>query len=308
MSFDASSIDRLKNVHSYVVTPFAADDLLRVDLAALAANVEFQLERGVQVIAVGGGTGEIEALAPAELEKIARTALGVAGSRTLVIAGLPGNLAQAVELARCYDRIGIRVALAMPPLLRAKIPADLEGVFQYYRMLAEQSGLALIPYNTQAWPAEFIAHLAEVDSIVALKDPCDVPHEFFKAIRRVGDRLVWIGNKQHDPGVLHFRYQMGMQGFTSGQCNFLPQYELAMHEASRRQDWDTIVALQKKVAPLEQLRLAHDDAAMVKAAMDMVGLRGGKVRPPRRDVSPGGRAALKAALEALGVESIAPTP
>jgi 4-hydroxy-tetrahydrodipicolinate synthase len=157
-----------------------------------------------------------------------------------------------------------------------------------------------MPYNTQAWPAEFIARLSDIRPIVALKDPCERPHEFFKAIKQLGERFVWIGNKQHDPGVLQFRYQMGMQGFTSGQTNFLPEHELAMHQAGGRQDWNTIVALQKKVAPLERLRLAHDDAAMVKAAMDMVGLTGGKVRPPRLDVSPEGRAALRSVLESLG--------
>jgi hypothetical protein len=46
--------------------------------------------------------------------------------------------------------------------------------------------------------------------------------------------------------------------------------------------------------------MAHDDAAMVKAAMDLVGLYGGRVRPPRRDVSPAGRAQLRSVMEALG--------
>lgn len=299
--FSAALKSRLKNVHTYAVTPFKQDNLLELDLAAFESNLEFLLSHGVQVIAVGGGTGEIEALSPDELESLAKTALGVAGERALVITCLPANLKEACTLAARYQALGSQIALGMPPLIRGKIPADLEGVFAYYRQLAQASDLPLMPYNTQGWPAEFFERLAEIERIIGIKDPCHQPHEFFKAIKRLGDRFVWIGNKRHDPGVVQFRYQMGMEGFTSGQSNFLPGPELAMHAAAGEKNWDRIVKLQEEVAPLERLRMAHDDAAMVKAGMDLVGLHGGRVRPPRRDIPKEGRAALAKTLEALGV-------
>jgi len=293
---------RLKNVHTYAVTPFKQDNLLAVDLAAFEDNLEFLITHGMQVIAVGGGTGEIEALQTSELEVLAKTALRVADDRALVITCLPANLSEACELASRYQSLGSQIALGMPPLVRGKVPADLEGVFEYYRQLAKASDLPLMPYNTQGWPAEFFTRLAEIDRIIGVKDPCHQPHEFFKAIKLLGDRFVWIGNKRHDPGVVQFRYQMGMEGFTSGQSNFLPGPELEMHAAAQEKDWDRIVALQEQVAPLERLRMAHDDAAMVKAAMDLVGLKGGRVRPPRRDVPTAGRAALASTLAELGVQ------
>jgi dihydrodipicolinate synthase/N-acetylneuraminate lyase len=295
--FPADLRARLKSVHTYAVTPFVRDNILEIDTAGLARNLLFLVEHGVRVIAVGGGTGEIEALTGPELEEIARTALAAVGDRALVIVSAPGNLKAACELAPRYEKMGARVMLGMPPLIRGAVPSDLEGVFEYYRLLARASGLALMPYNTQGWPAEFFERLSRIDAIIGIKDPCHVPHNFFKAIKLVGDRFVWIGNKRHDPGVLHLRYQMGMEGFTSGQTNFLPEPELQMHEAALRQDWSRVVALQEQVAPLERLRMAHDDAAMVKAAMDLVGLTGGSVRPPRRDVPAEGRAAIKKVLD-----------
>jgi dihydrodipicolinate synthase/N-acetylneuraminate lyase len=123
----------------------------------------------------------------------------------------------------------------------------------------------------------------------------------FRAIRELGDRFVWIGNKRHDPGVLHFRYQMGIDGFTSGMSNFLPEPELELHEAALARDWDRMVELQERVAPLERLRMASDDAASVKAGMDLVGLSGGRVRPPRLDLSDTEREALRSVLDGLGV-------
>jgi len=296
---------RLRNMHTFAVTPFKADNLLEVDLSALTANLEFLITRGVQVIGVVGGTGEIETLTEDELEAVVGTSVEVARGRALTIAAVPGNIASATNLARRYESLGVEILLGMPPLLRVKIPTDLEGVYDYYRVLAEATPLPLMPYNTQGWPPEFFERLAEIDRIIGVKDPCQVPHNFFKAIQRLGDRFVWVGNKQHDPGVLQYRYQAGMEGFTSGLSNLIPEFELEMHKAGTAEDWPRLVELQATLAPAEQLRMAHDDAAMVKAGMDLVGLHGGRVRPPRRDVPAEGREAIRALLNGLGVPTVA---
>ena len=97
MPHDAELRNRLKNVHTYAATPFT-DDLLHLDLAGFERNLEFQVEHGMQVIAVGGGTGEIETLTVDELETLVGTALRTVDGRALVIACLPANLGEAVEL------------------------------------------------------------------------------------------------------------------------------------------------------------------------------------------------------------------
>jgi 4-hydroxy-tetrahydrodipicolinate synthase len=130
----------------------------------------------------------------------------------------------------------------------------------------------------------------------------------FRAIQLLGDRFVWIGNKRHDPGVAHLRYQMGMEGFTSGMTNFLPEIELWLHAAAVAGDWERGTRLQAVAAELERARNASDDAAMIKACMDAVGLRGGRVRPPRRDVDPALLPGLRTAIERLRADLPAPTP
>ncbi|MDP7276684.1 MAG: dihydrodipicolinate synthase family protein [Planctomycetaceae bacterium] len=297
MTHDSALRDRLKTVHTYAATPFT-DDLLHLDLDGFERNVAFLVEHGMQVVAVGGGTGEIGALTVDELETLVGTALRTVDGRALVIACLPGNLGEAIELLGRYERLGVELCLGMPPLVRAKIPSDLSGTWNYFNELGRVTGLPLMPYNTQGWPAEFLVELADIDAIIGVKDPCQVPHEFFRAIQMLGDRFVWVGNKKHDPGVAHLRYQMGMEGFTSGQGNFWPEPELAIHAAGVEGDWDRIIEIQQRVAVLEQLRLAHDDAAMVKVGMDLVGLAGGKVRPPRVDASGEAREAFREALVA----------
>jgi dihydrodipicolinate synthase/N-acetylneuraminate lyase len=287
--------DRLREVHTYAVTPFR-DDLASVDREALAANLDFLVRSGVRVIAVGGGTGEVDALSTGELVVTASTAVETIGSRAVVIATVPGDLGQALELLPAYERLGVDVALALPPLVRWRPPADPAGTIAYYRLLAQRTRLPLLPSNTQGWDAAMFVRLAEVPSVVGVKDPCldDLP--MFRAIQLLGDRFVWIGNKRHDPGIAHLRYQMGMQGFTSGMTNFLPELELQLHVACVAKDWPRAVRLQALAADLERARNASDDAAMIKACMDIVGLHGGRVRPPRTDVEAAVRPRLQAAI------------
>jgi 4-hydroxy-tetrahydrodipicolinate synthase len=296
---------RLAEVHTYAVTPFRRDALHEVDHDALAANLEFLVREGVRVIAVGGGTGEFEALSEGELEAVTRTALDTVAGSALVVATLPPNFAAALLLARRYESLGVEVMLAMPPLVRGRVPRDVRGTLTYYRSLADATSIPFMPYNTQGWGAEFYQELAGIDRVVSVKDPMLEPHTLFRAVQRLGDRFVWIGNKLHDPGVVHLRYQMGMQAFTSGQSNFWPEPELAIHRAAKERDWATVIELQARCAPLERLRAESDDAAMVKAAMDLVGLAGGRVRPPRLDLGEDARRALADTLARLGVGTVA---
>jgi dihydrodipicolinate synthase/N-acetylneuraminate lyase len=294
---------RLRNVHAYAVTPFKKDDLLSLDLHGFTRNIQFMIDRGIQVITVGGGTGEVDSLAVDELEILVQTALQVASDQVLIIPTLPENLAVAAALAPRYQKMGARVALGMAPFMRNQIPEDLEGVFNYYKRLGQCSDLALLPYNTQAWTPEFFERLAEIDQIIGVKDPCQVPHNLFRAIKRLGDRFVWIGNKRHDPGVLHFRFQAGIEAFTAGFINFIPRFELDLFGAATRRDWDHMVEIQEQLAPLERLRNKYSEG-LLKTGLDLVGLAGGPVRPPRTDASPEGREALAQELKRLGVDQV----
>ncbi|MDA0337448.1 MAG: dihydrodipicolinate synthase family protein [bacterium] len=287
---------RLKTVHAYAVTPFQTGDLLAIDEQGFLGNLRFLVDRGAPVIVVGGGTGEIDALRSDELESLARLALEGFGEQVLVIPSLPGNTGAAVDLAQRYQRLGAGIALALPPYQRGGIPDDLTGVLEHLRLIsAAAPGLALMPYNTQGWGAEFFERLATIDAVIGIKDPCFDDHPLFRAIQRLGDRFVWIGNKRHDPGVLHLRYQAGIEGFTAGFINFLPEPELELERLARQRDWQAMVPIQRRLAALEGLRNQYGES-MIKAALDAVGLSGGAVRPPRVQLSAAGRAALHAEL------------
>lgn len=299
--FDDEVRDKLRGVHAYALTIYQRDDICALDLDGFARNITWAADRGVEIFVVAGGTGENDSLTPQERVAMAERALATVGERALVIPTLPSNLGEAAELAPRYEQLGLRVALATAPLIRHQTPGDPEGVYNYYKTLGSRSGLALMPYNTQGWSDDLFVRLAEVPEIIAIKDPCFEPHNLFRAIKRLGDRFVWIGNKRHDPGVLHFRFQAGIEAFTAGFVNFAPELELGLFAAAKEQDWPRMVELQEELAPLERLRSRFDDAGMLKATMELMGLAGGAVRPPRMDVTAAEREEIKSELERLGI-------
>ena len=299
--FDEELRDQLRGVHAYALSIYQRDDICALDLDGFARNIIWAADRGVEIFVVAGGTGENDALAADERVAMSERAISAVGDRALVVPTLPGNLRAAVELAPRYEQLGLRVALAIPPVVRQQTPDDPEGIFRYYQALGARSGLALMPYNTQGWSADLFARLADVPQIIAIKDPCFEPHNLFRAIKRLGDRFVWVGNKRHDPGVLHFRFQAGIEAFTAGFVNFAPQLELELFAAAKKQDWPRMIELQEQLAPLENLRSRFDDAGMLKATMELMGLVGGPVRPPRMDVTDVEREEIKSELQRLGI-------
>ncbi|HAA76725.1 TPA: hypothetical protein DCE37_16570, partial [Candidatus Latescibacteria bacterium] len=54
--------ERLREVHAYAVTTFRRDDPFKLDLDGYASNIAFMLDRGVKMVVVGGGTGEVNAV------------------------------------------------------------------------------------------------------------------------------------------------------------------------------------------------------------------------------------------------------
>ena len=62
MNIDKDLKEQLVNVHCYAVTPFMGSNEMEIDQDAFCSNLEFLINNGVKVIAIGGGTGEIEAL------------------------------------------------------------------------------------------------------------------------------------------------------------------------------------------------------------------------------------------------------
>ncbi len=290
---------RLQGVLAFTPTPFRADD--QVDYDGLAKHVDFLCRSAVHGIVVCGGTGEFFSLDLDEYRGVIRTAVEAADRRVLVLVGIGHSTRVACQFAVYAASVGAD-GLMINPFYFVE-PSE-EGTFRHYQTLARATGLGMMVFSTRGavYTPSMVERLAEIDTAVAFKDEYGDLKMFTETKERLGDRLVWINGMAETLAAPYFA--AGARAFTSGIANFAPQLSLAVWDAGAAGRWEELHDLiARKIRPLAALRERRKgySVAVVKEAMNMLGLPGGTVRLPLVPLDPRDREDLRAVLKALGL-------
>lgn len=269
----------LKGVFGFPVTPFQQD--LSVDLPALERNVGEMAAHPFCAMVAAGGTGELYSLTPEEVEQVVRTTVNAVQGRMPVVAGTGFNASIGADIARRAERAGAEAILILPPYY---ILSPESGLFAYYEAIAGATSLPVMIYSRDwaVFTAEMVARLCDrVPNLAAWKDGQGDTRRLQRIMNYNGDRLAWFGGLGDDcaPGY----FAIGVQAYTSSISNIAPRLSLEIAEAGMKRDFDRLNELMKRyVHPLYTIReraRGYEVAAM-KAAMEILGLPGGPVRPP----------------------------
>jgi 4-hydroxy-tetrahydrodipicolinate synthase len=287
----------LANVAAVTTTPFSGE-LRGVDHRGLEQNLERLIRAGVQVLVAGGNTGEFAALSQDEAVEIVRTHARVARGRARVIAGVGYRLEDAVELGRASIDAGADGLMVHHPIHPYASEA---GLIDYYAALAYAlPGVALILYvRGPQLTADGVRRLAGIESIVGVKMGQPDPERFAEFVGAAPE-LAWVCGVAEGWAVPFWR--VGAIGFTSGLANLAPERSLEVLAALKAGDLAQAEALVDRLRPIEALRARRGDAnnvAVIKAAMDLVGLAGGGLRPPLSALEPADHAELIRILDQL---------
>ncbi|MGH9768947.1 MAG: dihydrodipicolinate synthase family protein, partial [Blastocatellia bacterium] len=230
--------------------------------------------------------------------RVIDTTVEIVNGRVPVIAGVGFNQMLAIFMAKYSATAGADAILALPPYYPQ---ADEEGLIEYYRAIGDATELGLLIYSRD-WanfsPAQIERLAAKIPTLVAWKDGQADLRRLQMIINRVGDRLHWIGGAGDDmvPGY----YSIGIRTYTSSIATVAPKLSLALHDAAANgRDEELSRLMADCVTPLYALRARRKgyEVSAMKAMMDMVGLRGGPVRPPLPDVRAEEREELRGMLE-----------
>ena len=288
----------LADVAVVTVTPFSGDRLQAVDHEGLERNLERLVRGGARLLVAGGNTGEFAALAETEVVDVVRTHARVARGRARVIAGIGYRLDQAVQLGRASMDAGADGLMVHHPIHPY---ASEPGLVRYYEALAEAlPGVPLILYvRGLQLSAAGVGQLVRVGSIVGVKMGQPDPERFARFVAAAPD-LAWVCGVAEAWAVPFWK--AGAIGFTSGFANVAPERSLDVLDALRADDVARAEVLIDRLRPIEHLRAGHGDAnnvAAIKAAMDLVGLVGGGLRPPLSELEPGDRTELIHILQTI---------
>lgn len=283
-----------------MVTPMKADGSVDYDGAGkLAAYLVDDMRNDGLV--VSGTTGESPTTTDAEKERLLAAVLGAVGDRATVVAGVGTNdTAHTIELARQAERAGAHALLVVTPYYSKPPQAGLE---RHFTAVGDATGLPVILYDIPGRTGTPIAtqtlvKLAGHSRIVAVKDAKGDLGAGSEVMARTG--LVFYSGDD----TLNLPWlSVGAAGFISVVGHVVGDRLHDMIDAYISGDVAAARAIHQSLLPV-YTGIMHrtQGVIMAKAALALLGLPGGIVRPPLADAGPAEIETLRADLLAGGVK------
>jgi 1-pyrroline-4-hydroxy-2-carboxylate deaminase len=201
-----------------------------VDLDAVAADVVFQIEGGVDSVVVCGSLGEASTLERSEKLAIAKTAIDAAGGRVPILLTIAEDSTRAgAALAADAARIGVEGLMVLPAM---RYLADDREVAAHYRTVAAASDLPIIIYNNPIaygidLSPQLLGELADEPRFVAVKESTGDTRRINETLRAVGDRyqlLTGVDDLALESLIL------GCSGWIAGLVDAFPEETVAIYK------------------------------------------------------------------------------
>ena len=287
----------LRGVIAPVVTTFGARDEA-VDLDAFATNLRAYAAAGLSGVVVCGSTGEATLLDEDERRSLIEHARGELPSDVALIVGTGAeSTRQCVQRCRVANEHGAHAVLVVAPhyYTSSMTPAALEG---HYRRIADESPLPVLLYNIPkymhfALEPDLIARLSTHENIVGMKDSAGNLEKLAGYMQSQRDDFTVLTGHG---GTFHQALELGARGGILAISLFAAELTLDIYERQKAGDLEASAESQRAAVPLAAEIVARMGVAGVKAAIDRVGLRGGRVRAPLLPLGPEDEARVDALL------------
>ena len=292
----------IRGVFGPVVTTFVrgSED---VDLEAFRFNVRAHMAAGLAGVVVCGSTGEAALLGEDERRAVLDAARAETPAGRLVLMGV-GAESTRLTIQRAADagRAGADAVLVVAPhyYSNAMTPAALRV---HYQRVADASPLPVVLYNIPkymhfALTPDLVAELSQHANIAGIKDSSGDAVLFDGYLRSRGDTFAVItGNG----GQLASALARGATAGILGLSLFAGRSCVSIYEAHERGDRAAAASVQEPLKAVNATLVGELGVPGVKAALDAVGLRGGPVRGPLRDLDAAGVARVREVLATGGV-------
>jgi 1-pyrroline-4-hydroxy-2-carboxylate deaminase len=201
-----------------------------VDFDAVAADVVFQIEGGVDSVVVCGSLGEASTLERSEKLAIAKAAIDAAGGRVPILLTIAEDSTRAgAALAADAARIGVEGLMVLPAM---RYLADDREVAAHYRTVAAASDLPIIIYNNPIaygidLSPQLLGELADEPRFVAVKESTGDTRRINETLRAVGDRyqlLTGVDDLALESLIL------GCSGWIAGLVDAFPEETVAIYK------------------------------------------------------------------------------
>jgi len=260
-----------------MITPMAADGAVDYDGAARLASFLVDEMRNDGLV-VSGTTGEAPVTSDEEKERLLRAVVEAVGDRASIVAGVGTNdTAHSRELARQAERAGADGLLVVTPYY-SKPPQH--ALASHFRAVADAAGLPVLLYDIPGRTGtpiktETLIRLAEHPKIVGVKDAKDDVAATSEVLART-DLVYYCGTDMLNLPWL----SLGAVGFVSVVGHVVGDRLHEMIDAFGAGQTGRARELHLSLLPVYTGMFRNQGLVMAKAALAMLGLPGGPVRPP----------------------------
>jgi 4-hydroxy-tetrahydrodipicolinate synthase len=287
-----------RGVFPYLVSPIR--DAGEVDAPVLGRLCDDLVKAGVHGLTPLGSTGEFAYLDAAQRRRVVEVTIEAAARRVPVVAGVASTTTvDACAQAREYERLGASGILA---ILEAYFPVGDEGVFAYFKAIAEAVSIPVVLYTNPNFQRSdlslpVIERLSRIDNIRYLKDASVNTGRLLSILNRVEGRMQVFAASSHVPACVML---LGGVGWMAGPACVAPRQSVELYELCRRGEWAAAMDKQRPLWALNQAFAKYNLAACIKGALGLQGYAVGAPLPPQAPLSAEGIEDVHRALAAIG--------
>ena len=283
-----------QGVHSAITTKFDEDEA--VDLDAVAADVAFQIEGGVDGIICCGSLGEASTLVADEKIAIAGAAKAAAGRVPVMLTIAEDSTRAAVRLAERAAELELDGLMVLPAM---RYIADSRELLAHFRAVAKASDLPSIIYNnpvayTIDLTPPLLAELADEPRYTAIK-------ESSADLRRITDIRNLLGDRYEIlTGVDDLALEslvLGCSGWIAGLVCAFPKETVAIYRLVQAGRTAEALEIYRWFMPLLHLDFSTRFVQNIKLVEHLVRGTATTVRQPRLELVGAEREAVVAVTE-----------
>lgn len=295
---------KVHGIFAPIATAFDASG--EVDYGTFAENVKTFGATKLAGLVVLGSNGEFTMLSHDEKVKLVKTARENLPREKMVIAGTGcESFKETLELTKECAAAGAEVALVVTPnyYKRDMNEAALE---KFFTMLADASPIPVMLYNMPGnsginIPSSLTIKLASHPNITGIKDSGGNIVQISEVLAKAPEGFsVFAGSGSYLLPTL----ALGGMGGTLAVANVVPDYCAEIQENFEKGNFEKARKMQLALLPLNAAVTSRFGIGGMKAAMDLVGYKGGLPRLPILPAGDDTRKAIAGILKELGIKTV----
>ncbi len=270
---------RLTGLGVALVTPFTEDG--RVDYNGLATIIDYVIDGGVDYIVALGTTAETPTLYMPERAVIAMFITNHIAGRVPLVMGVGGNsTSEVLDQLREFDLRGADAILSVTPYYNK--PSQ-EGLYQHFKVVAENSPLPIILYNIAGrtgvnMSVETTLRIArDFDNVIGVKEASGNLEQIYRTIDERPEGFMVISG---DDGMTLDIMKHGGEGVISVAGNVFPTQMSQFISELKEGNFEQAQASYQPLSEAVDALFEEGNPTGVKCALHAKGIISNRMRLP----------------------------